>query len=64
MREHLLPQLGQPHLSVLACDIFVVMIAIITILKYRKRYYRTLAVLYAMLLANLLVAVRILVLGR
>lgn len=50
--------------SVLICDLIVGTISIILILRYRARNYRVLVIVYAMLLANLMAVIRILVLHR
>jgi hypothetical protein len=48
----------------LGCDLIVVVAAIALILKYRTWHYRLLVIVYAMLLANALAVLAILILHR
>jgi len=50
--------------SVLVCDLILATVGIILILKFRRWHYRLLVVVYAMLLANALTVLGILVFRR
>jgi hypothetical protein len=48
--------------SVLVCDLILATVGIFLVLKYRMSHYRLLVIVYAMLLANVLAVLRLLLL--